>query len=45
MRRGAIACDTTRAPDPRLTRADIAELERLIARTEAKFAALSASSE
>ncbi|KFI26909.1 dihydrodipicolinate synthase family protein [Paenirhodobacter enshiensis] len=36
MRRGAIACADTRAPGPKLTATDIAELDRLIARTGAK---------
>lgn len=37
MRRGAIACAATRAPGPRLTAADVAELERLMARTERRL--------
>ncbi|WP_337997501.1 hypothetical protein [Oleispirillum naphthae] len=36
MRRGAIADAGLRAPGPRLSPADIAEMDRLIARTEAK---------
>lgn len=37
MRRGAIACAATRAPGPRLTATDIAELDRLIARLEQRL--------
>ena len=43
MRRGAIAHDGTRAPGPRLTATDIAELERLIARTETRVEATAAA--
>ena len=39
-RRGAIASSRVRAPGPRLSPADMAELDRLIARTEARVAAL-----
>ncbi len=39
--RGAIACARTRAPGPRLTATDEAELMRLIARTEARVKELS----
>ncbi|MFC7705543.1 dihydrodipicolinate synthase family protein [Plastorhodobacter daqingensis] len=38
MRRGAIASAATRAPGPRLTTTDVAELERLMARTERRLA-------
>jgi len=37
MKRGAIACADTRAPGPRLGREDVAELERLMARTEMRL--------
>lgn len=37
MKRGAIACAATRAPGPRLAPADVAELERLMARTELRL--------
>lgn len=37
-RRGAIACAATRAPGPRLTGADLEELDRLVARVEARAA-------
>jgi len=40
QKRGAIACARTRAPGPRLNATDIAELDRLMARTEQKVAAL-----
>ena len=40
MRRGAIADAGLRAPGPKLSAADIAEMDRLIARTERKVAAL-----
>lgn len=39
MMRGAIVCAATRAPGPRLSAADVAELERLVKRTEARVAA------
>ncbi len=39
-RRGAIAASRVRAPGPRLSSADLAELDRLIARTEARVAAM-----
>jgi 4-hydroxy-tetrahydrodipicolinate synthase len=39
-KRGAIASDRTRAPGPKLNATDIAELDRLMARTEQKVAAL-----
>jgi 4-hydroxy-tetrahydrodipicolinate synthase len=38
--RGAIASAKTRAPGPKLNAADMAELKRLMARTERKVAAL-----
>ena len=41
MRRGAIACDATRSPGPKLTGTDVAELERLRARMEKHIAAIS----
>jgi 4-hydroxy-tetrahydrodipicolinate synthase len=37
MRRGAIACAATRAPGPKLSATDIAELDRLMARTERRL--------
>ncbi|SES37116.1 4-hydroxy-tetrahydrodipicolinate synthase [Tranquillimonas rosea] len=37
MRRGAIASDTTRAPGPKLTDTDIAELDRLLGRLETRL--------
>lgn len=40
MKRGAIACAATRAPGPRLSPTDAAELERLMARVEARARAL-----
>lgn len=40
MRRGAIASATLRAPGPKLSAIDIAEIDRLMARTEAKRQAL-----
>ena len=42
MRRGAIACAALRAPGPKLAAVDVAEIDRLIARTEAKVKALGA---
>ncbi|ABL71495.1 MULTISPECIES: dihydrodipicolinate synthase family protein [Paracoccus] len=39
MRRGAIASAATRAPGPRLSATDIAEVERLMARLETRLAA------
>jgi 4-hydroxy-tetrahydrodipicolinate synthase len=39
-RRGAIASAKVRAPGPRLSAADVAELDRLVKRTEARVAAL-----
>ena len=39
-KRGAIASARTRAPGPKLNAADMAELERLMARTDRKVAAL-----
>jgi 4-hydroxy-tetrahydrodipicolinate synthase len=39
-RRGAIASARVRAPGPRLSPADLAELDRLIARTERRVAAM-----
>jgi 4-hydroxy-tetrahydrodipicolinate synthase len=39
-RRGAIASAKVRAPGPRLSAADLAELDRLVKRTEARVAAL-----
>jgi 4-hydroxy-tetrahydrodipicolinate synthase len=39
-RRGAIASAKVRAPGPRLSPADLAELDRLVKRTEARVAAL-----
>ncbi len=39
-RRGAVASSAVRAPGPKLSKADLAELDRLIARTEARVAAL-----
>ncbi|QDL91158.1 dihydrodipicolinate synthase family protein [Paroceanicella profunda] len=38
MKRGAIACAATRAPGPRLTGTDVAELERLMGRLAKKLA-------
>jgi 4-hydroxy-tetrahydrodipicolinate synthase len=38
MRRGAIASAATRAPGPKLAPVDVAEVERLIARLEARLA-------
>lgn len=40
MKRGAIACAATRAPGPRLTPTDMAELDRLMQRTERRLQAL-----
>jgi len=40
MRRGAIAHATLRAPGPKLSAIDVAEIDRLMARTEAKRRAL-----
>ncbi len=40
MRRGAIATATLRAPGPKLSAVDVAEIDRLMARTEAKRKAL-----
>ena len=39
-RRGAIASAATRAPGPKLGAADVAELDRLLARVEARVSAL-----
>jgi 4-hydroxy-tetrahydrodipicolinate synthase len=39
MKRGAIASAATRAPGPRLSAVDVAELERLMARVERRLAA------
>jgi len=43
MRRGAIACAALRAPGAKLSAEDVAEIDRLIARTDAKARALNAS--
>lgn len=40
MRRGVIACAALRAPGPRLAPVDVAEIDRLMARTAAKVTAL-----
>jgi 4-hydroxy-tetrahydrodipicolinate synthase len=40
MKRGAIKCDRVRAPGPKLGAADIAEIDRLMQRLEARTAAL-----
>jgi len=45
QRRGAIASSTIRAPGPKLSATDIAELERLIGRMEARLGALGMAAE
>ena len=40
MKRGAIRCDRVRAPGPKLTAQDIVEVDRLMARLEARIKAL-----